>query len=382
MVIPAYEPDEALVRLVSELGATGAVRGIVVVDDGSGPGFRPVLDDVAHLGAVVVGFPVNRGKGAALRRGLAEVARRWPGEDVVCADADGQHRVPDVLRVGARVSDGEGAVVLGARAFAGDVPARSRIGNTVTRWLFRAATGLRVADTQTGLRGYPASMIGWLLDVRGDRYEYELNVLLSAARSGMAVVEVEIATVYLDDNASSHFRPLVDSARIYAPLLAFSASSLMAFGIDTAALLVLDAVTGSLIVSVLGARGVSGSVNFLVNRRIFADGAARGRPGAGERRHGHGHGRRDALRYAALAVGLLAAGYGALAGLTGLGLALLPAKVATEVLLFATSYQVQRRVVFGRETPSRSRCQVASVGAGESQGADHPRDRPGRPAPR
>ncbi|MGW6005425.1 glycosyltransferase family 2 protein [Oerskovia enterophila] len=170
MLVPAYEPDATLVRLVAELRATGAVRGIVVVDDGSGPRSRPVLDDVARLGAVVVGFGLNRGKGAALRRGLAEVARRWPGEDVVCADADGQHRVADVLRVGERVSDGEGAVVLGARAFAGDVPVRSRFGNAVTRWLFRAATGLRVQDTQTGLRGYPASMIGWLLDVRGDRY--------------------------------------------------------------------------------------------------------------------------------------------------------------------------------------------------------------------
>lgn len=349
VLVPAYEPNSTLVRLVAELRATGAVQGIVVVDDGSGPRFRPVLDDVARVGAVVVGFAANRGKGAALRRGFAEVARRWPGQDVVCADADGQHGVADVLRVGERVSAGEGVMVLGARAFAGDVPARSRLGNTVTRWLFHAATGLRVQDTQTGLRGYPASMIGWLLDVRGDRYEYELNVLLAAAREGRPVVEVEIETIYLDDNASSHFRPLADSARIYAPLLAFSLSSLLAFGIDTAALLVLDAVTGSLLVSVVGARGVSGAVNFVVNRRVFAGaGAGAGAGAAGD----SGRGRGAALRYAALAVGLLAAGYGVLWGLTGLGLALLPAKVVTEVLLFATSFQVQRRVVFRPGVPT------------------------------
>ncbi|MFF2622820.1 glycosyltransferase family 2 protein [Oerskovia jenensis] len=392
VLIPAYEPDGALVRLVGALRATGEVRGIVVVDDGSGSGSRPVLDDVAHLGAVVVGFPANRGKGAALLRGLAEVARRWPGEDVVCADADGQHAAVDVLRVGERVRAGGAAVVLGSRAFSGDVPLRSRAGNSVTRWLFRAATGLRVQDTQTGLRGYPASMIGWLLDVRGERYEYELNVLLAAAREGHAVVEVGIETIYLDDNASSHFRPLADSARIYAPLLAFSLSSLLAFGIDTAALLVLDAVTGSLLLSVVGARGVSGAVNFLVNRRVFAGragagagvdatGGGRGAGGAGGhagsgrpgarapesgdgRGHGPGSGRRAALRYAALAVGLLAAGYGVLWGLTGLGLALLPAKVVTEVLLFATSYQVQRRVVFGSAAtsahPDAARCRLGT----------------------
>ncbi|MFE4463972.1 glycosyltransferase family 2 protein [Oerskovia sp. NPDC056781] len=408
-LIPAYEPDTALVRLVAGLRGTREVRGIVVVDDGSGPGARPVLDDVAHLGAVVVGLPANRGKGAALRYGLAEVARRWPGEDVVCADADGQHAVADVLRIGERVRDHGAAVVLGARAFSGDVPLRSRLGNTVTRWLFQAATGVRVQDTQTGLRGYPASMISWLLAVRGDRYEYELNVLLAAAREGLAVVEVGIETIYLDDNASSHFRPLTDSARIYAPLLAFALSSLLAFGIDTAALLVLDAVTGSLLLSVVGARGVSGAVNFVVNRRVFAGGGASagagavgGRAGSGSGArvrgagggsrtgdgHGPGSGRQAALRYTALAVGLLAAGYGVLRGLTGLGLDLLPAKVVTEVLLFATSYEVQRRVVFGRAAPSAPRDAArrrlgASSGDNEQhlgRGAVSEVDRPGLPA--
>lgn len=378
VLIPAYEPDRALVRLVSGLRATGEVRGIVVVDDGSGPAFRPVFDDVARLGAVVVGFPDNRGKGAALRRGFAEVARRWPGQDVVCADADGQHAVADVLRVGERVSERDAAVVLGARAFVGDVPVRSRLGNSVTRWLFRAATGLRVQDTQTGLRGYPASMIGWLLAVRGDRYEYELNVLLTAAREGRPVVEVRIETIYLDGNASSHFRPLADSARIYAPLLAFSLSSLLAFGIDTAALLVLDAVTGSLLVSVVGARGVSGAVNFLVNRRVFGAGAGAGAAADPGRGGAPGTGRRAALRYAALAVGLLVAGYGMLWGLTGLGLALLPAKVLTEVLLFATSYQVQRRVVFRPTVPTGQREPGGLVAAVGRPAAEHevPRARP------
>jgi putative flippase GtrA len=208
------------------------------------------------------------------------------------------------------------------------------------------------------------------------------------------VVEVAVETIYLDDNASSHFRPLADSARVYAPLLAFSLSSMLAFGIDTAALLVLDAVTGSLLLSVVGARGVSGAVNFLVNRRVFGDGAGSGTvnvragSGSGARVRGPGSGRQAALRYAALAVALLAVGYGALWGLTGLGLALLPAKVVTEVLLFATSYEVQRRLVFGRVAPSAPRdaagCRLgASSGDNEQHlghGAVSEVDRPGLPA--
>ena len=84
----------------------------------------------------------------------------------------------------------------------------------------------------------------------------------------MTIDTVDIATIYLDDNESSHFRPLADSIRIYARLLRFSLSSLAAFAVDTVALLLLVAVTGSLLLSVVGARTISSSVNFLTNRRL------------------------------------------------------------------------------------------------------------------
>jgi hypothetical protein len=100
-----------------------------------------------------------------------------------------------------------------------------------------------------------------------------MNVLLRAARSGRGIVETDIATIYLEHNASSHFRPLVDSARVYTPLLRFSASSLLAFAVDTLALVVLFGVTGTLLPSVVGARAISSSLNFAVNRRyVFAGG--------------------------------------------------------------------------------------------------------------
>ena len=70
-----------------------------------------------------------------------------------------------------------------------------------------ASTGERIPDTQTGLRGYPAAMIPWLRSVRGDRYEYELNLLLEARNAGYAICSVEIDTVYLNHNSGSHFRP-------------------------------------------------------------------------------------------------------------------------------------------------------------------------------
>lgn len=125
-------------------------------------------------GAEVLTHPVNRGKGAALRTGFAHIRAHHPGEPVVCADSDGQHTLLDILRVAAAIDD-EVDMVLGVRRFTGRVPLRSRVGNLFTAGLFALVTGHWIADTQTGLRGYPHRQLDWLADVPGDRFEYELN---------------------------------------------------------------------------------------------------------------------------------------------------------------------------------------------------------------
>ncbi len=331
VLIPAYEPDRRLLDLLRDLAMVAPELDVVVVDDGSGAGYAAVFSDAVMLGADVIGFPANRGKGAALKYGFAHIAAHYPGQDVVCADSDGQHTARDVVRVGRAVRPG--ALVLGVRAFTGRVPLRSRVGNTLTRWMFRAATGTAVSDTQTGLRGYPAAALDWLTGVPGDRFEYEFNLLLQAGGAGWTVEELPIDTVYLADNASSHFRPLVDSVRVYLPLLTFSASSLAAFAVDFVVLLVVSALTGNLLAAVVAARGVSSAVNFGVNRRmVFAS----RRPL-----------RSTLLRYYLLVAVLLLANYGLLAWLTGLGVALALAKLVVEPALFLASYRVQRRLVFG-----------------------------------
>ncbi|BCJ50734.1 hypothetical protein Asp14428_22090 [Actinoplanes sp. NBRC 14428] len=225
VLLPAYQPGSHLLTLAGSLCATGGVAGVVVVDDGSAPASAPVLEAAAGLGCTVLRHPANRGKGVALKTGFGHIAGAFPGQDVVCADADGQHSAADVLRVAGRTR-ATGHTVLGVRHFA-RMPLRSRFGNTATRVLFRAATGRPVADTQTGLRGYPADLLGWLRSVPGERFEYEMNVLLYASRLGHPIEEVTIDTTYLGDNASSHFSPVADATRIYWPLLRFAASSLV-----------------------------------------------------------------------------------------------------------------------------------------------------------
>ncbi|MFH8252303.1 GtrA family protein [Microbacterium sp. B2969] len=347
VLIPAYEPGPALPRLVGELLAADPDVEVVIVDDGSGPDHRAFFAQAHALGATVLTHDVNLGKGAALKTGFRHVMTEHEGDDVVTADGDGQHTVADIVRVADAIREDAAALrqaqgpaptmVLGCRAFAGRVPLRSRVGNALARGVFRLATGWHLSDTQTGLRGIPSAMLPWLLEQHGDRFEYEQNVLLASRRAGWSAREVPIQTVYLDGNASSHFRPIVDSLRVALPLVLFAGSSVLAFLVDTVALLVFTTLTGWLVPSIVAARVVSASVNFAVNRRVVF-------------RHARGPGlRRQILRYAVLAIALLASNVVWMTALTEFGIPLLLAKIATEIVLFVTSYGVQKSFVFPPE---------------------------------
>ncbi len=334
ILIPAYEPDDKLVRLVESIGTDRRDQTIVVVNDGSNDAFSPIFEAVRELGCDVIGHLPNRGKGFALKHGFAYVAANYPGRDVVSADCDGQHTIVDILRVADALHEHRSGLVLGARQFVGDVPARSRFGNNATRFALRLIAGVTLQDTQTGLRGYPAWMLDWLQSVDGDRFEYELEVLLGAKRMGFEFHEISIETIYLDGNESSHFHAIRDSIRVYVPFLKFSISSLAAFAIDAALFFGLMTITGHLAASVVLARLVSASFNYASNRRLVFD-AGRDRTLSG------------AIRYATLVFALMTTNYIILAGLTGAAsIGLVGAKFTTELLLFVVSYQVQRRFVF------------------------------------
>lgn len=170
-------------------------------------------------------------------------------------------------------------------------------------------------------------------------------MLLAATRAGYGITEIPTSTIYLEGNTSSHFRPIIDSARVYAPLARFGCSSIVAFVIDAIGLFVLAALTHNLLVAVVGARMLSAVVNFLTNRRhVF-------------RAHGHRSVRSAAGRYALLVFVVLACNYGLMRLLViDLDVSIVLAKVVTELILFTFSYQVQRRWIFGdrlSETASR-----------------------------
>ncbi|MDQ7991138.1 MAG: glycosyltransferase [Propionicimonas sp.] len=338
VLIPAYEPTARLAEVVSGLRRLSPDLAIVVVDDGSGPSYDPFFQAAAEAGAQVLRHPVNLGKGAALKRGLRHLLASRPGEDVVTADSDGQHTPGDILRVARAVAGGH-ELVLGCRAFTGGVPWASRLGNAVSRGLFRLAAGFAVSDTQTGLRGIPAALVGWAAGIAGSRFEYEQNVLLRCTGAGVAVREIRIETLYFDHNSGTHFRRVADSARVLWPVVAFAGSSLLAFAIDNLLFVLLYGLLGSLAWSILLARLVSATVNFLVNGRMVF--GCRGRGVAG-RVAGY-------LLLAGALVGTSIAGTWLLAGA---GLPALAAKVLVEAALFVASYTVQQRLVFADRGPA------------------------------
>jgi glycosyltransferase involved in cell wall biosynthesis len=230
VLIPAYKPDSRLPGLIEKLKDDFQ---ILVVDDGGGETYSSIFDSARMLGAVVLTHDVNRGKGAAIKTGLAWLQDKPGVSGVITADADGQHSPEDIEKIAAAMAEHPDAVIIGGRDFS-HMPARSRFGNTITRFFFRLGTGSRISDTQSGLRGLPASLFDKLAATEGDRYEYEMNVLLSLGDWHAPAVEIPISTIYIDDNSSSHFHALKDGLKVFSRGMRYFLSSIVSTAVDYA----------------------------------------------------------------------------------------------------------------------------------------------------
>jgi glycosyltransferase involved in cell wall biosynthesis len=332
VLIPAWRPDGELIALVSTLCEAG-FAAIVVVDDGSGPDFRAIFEAIRRGPRVhVLRHAVNLGKGRALKTGINFVLETFSDlGGLVTADADGQHRPEDILLTVGAFQTAPDRVVLGSRRFTGHVPLRSRFGNGVTRRIFGFLTGVRLSDTQTGLRVFPASLLPQLLSLEGERYEYEMTVLAHVCRSKRPL-EVPIGTVYEAGNRSSHFDPIRDSMRIYFVLLRFYFSSLVAAAIDTVIFTLAFWATGNILASMIVGRA-SSLVNFALNKQLVFHSRAGIAPAL--------------WKYYLLVAALGVISYACISALTiRFGWNVLAAKVLTETVLSLVSFSVQRTFVF------------------------------------
>lgn len=347
VILPSYRPDEKLFAVLEGLTQKG-FTDIIVVNDGSGSDFHRFFERAAALTNVtVLTHPENCGKGRALKTAFTYCMENRPScTGVVTVDGDNQHHPDDILACCQRLAENPGQVVLGARSIdAGEVPLRSRLGNTLTRNVFRFACGIRITDTQTGLRAIPAEYLSLMTGIPGERYEYETNMLLEMKSHEIPFTEVKIRTIYLDDNASSHFHPLRDSLRIYRTILAFLASSLISSLLDMTLFLLLISILDrswpeglwNIAIATTAARIFSSLCNYLINcKRVFRS----------KNRH-------SLASYYLLCVLQLSVS----AGLVSLFAALLSAgdigktliKAVVDTLLFLVSYQLQREWVFRKK---------------------------------
>ena len=337
-LIPAFEPDERLVSLCHALKSKA--YDVVIVDDGSDIAYENIFNQVVEE-AQLLSHVDNLGKGAAIKTGLNYICEVAETEDiVVTVDADGQHKIADIDKVVKAVEAEPDALVLGSRSFSGEVPMKRRIGNKITRAVYRAVARRDLADTQTGLRAFSYGLIPFLLEIPGDRYEYEMNVLLQCSQSGIAILEAPIETLYIDGEASSHFRAFGDAYRIYREIFKFAISSFAGFAIDYIMFAMLSqALRGIGIWAIplanIMARVIREAVNFSANRSSVFYNAK--------------YGFSSALRYGALATGMLAGNTLLLMALiTFLGLNRYIAKLLTEAIFFWVGWQVRNRFVFKR----------------------------------
>jgi len=349
VIIPSLHPSPALADTIRGIRARGFSR-ILVVDDGSGPDYAHVFEAVrADFGVELLVHSKNMGKGCALKTAFEYCSTTAPEITcVVTADSDGQHSPEDIEAVANRLLDNRAsattAAVLGVRDFSGaGVPWKSRLGNRLTSGLVRILFGRRVTDTQTGLRGFPAELLTLLESVRGNGFEYEMNSLMALMRHCINVQEVGIQTIYHDmQNSQSHFRPLIDSMRIYAQILRFGASSLVGAAVDLTlfALFVSVLYGGSrnaqgIVIAIVLARIGSATVNYWLNRGFVF--------------HEKATAWLSLLRYSMLAVVLLAASAtGSVLLSRILGGHVVFAKTAVDLTLFLASFAAQRAWVFSR----------------------------------
>lgn len=313
-----------MIGLVKELKNRGF--SIVVVDDGSGSEYDAVFDAAKEY-ADVHRYTPNRGKGEALKYGMRVIKKQFPAPYiVVTADADGQHRVEDVVKVSDAAVDHPESLILGRRELDSSTPIKSRIGNGITRVLYRMTTGRSIYETQTGLRAFSDRLLPRFVKLPGHRYEFEIDMILDA--SDLDIIEVGIKTVYFDNNAATHFRPFADTVSLDKEFLRYKLPSLIAGGAGVLLFIVLSLVTEHWLLPCIVARVLTILLKALLNRAIpFAE-----KPSVG--------------RFCITAAIILLCDVAAMWGLTAIGINDIVAKLISCVLMIVVGFVI--RTIFMR----------------------------------
>ena len=358
IVIPSYEPDDRLIALLHDLDAK-EMGPVIIVNDGSSEEYNPIFKEaeeiISRRGGKFISYQPNRGKGRALKTAFEYITENMPDAlGCVTADSDGQHTPDCITNIINKLIEKPDDLILGVRQFnKKDIPWKSWFGNTVTITVFSYVAGIKVSDTQSGLRGIPFDFMKDLINVKGERFEYEMQMLLEVSgRCGLT--EIPIQTIYESkENHQTHFRPIVDSIRIYKILgkkfIKYIFASLSSFVLDIAlyhlfCLLFADLLPDTSVsfadvgmgvfMATVSARVISAIYNYLINYKfVFKSRASKGS---------------SLTKYALLAIIQMCVS----AGVVSLVAFLLHLETTTlvkaivDTLLFFLSYTIQQKLVF------------------------------------
>lgn len=277
IIIPSYKPDrEIMIEFIQKVKSK--FSNIVVVDDGSGNEYSQFYEYLKEEGITVLKHYINFGKGRAIKTAFNYILNNYPNIiGTVTADCDGQHYIEDIVKCAEKLKENPEKLVIGYRNFdEKQVPFKSRFGNKLTRGIFSAFVGIKITDTQSGLRAFGRKTMETFLQTAGERYEYETNMLIDCKQKDIEISEVPISTVYIRNNSLSHFNPIRDSIMIYKLFAKYIISSLSSFILDillyTLFISVLpeiriNGITEIIIATVI-ARIISAIYNFAINSKV------------------------------------------------------------------------------------------------------------------
>jgi glycosyltransferase involved in cell wall biosynthesis len=335
IIIPAYQPEEILIDIAKKL-CENPEQKVIVIDDGSSVDKNDIFVEVAKISGVdFLQHAENLGKGRALKTGFNHFLLHYAKDcvGVVTADADGQHIPEDIQKISQKLIDHPHDLIVGARKFKGKIPLRSKFGNNVTRLFFRLIVGVKLSDTQSGLRAIPKSFVEEMLEVTTTGYDFELDMLMRAARHHIKINEIPIHTIYLNKNNSSHFNPLIDSLKIYFVFIRFTAISIISAFLDFVFFTICYYLISNVFASIIFARTLSGIFNFVFGKCVTFRSTGRILP--------------EGIKFLILAVLLVLISYGLITSMVNfLGMNVYVSKVISECTLFFMSFAAQRVFVF------------------------------------
>lgn len=344
VIIPSYEPDEKLPALVKRLAEAG-MKQVVIVDDGSKEEkYQSIFEKIKQeYPYTILHHAENMGKGRALKTAFNYCLIHYPDAiGCVTIDSDGQHTVKDMIACMNQLRENPEALVLGVRDFNREgIPTRSVFGNKLTSRVMKILVGVAVSDTQTGLRAIPADFMRSLLTEKGERFEFETNMLLETKNDNRKIIEVPIETIYLEENKTSHFNPLRDSLRIYAVFFRFIVASLSSSVLDLFFFSLfcmwfsqIDfGKLGYIVMATVCARILSATYNFLVNYKVVFK--SKKKKGAA------------LVKYILLALGImLVSGFLVEYMYSLFAIPEILIKIPVDILLFVISFLVQREYVY------------------------------------